>query len=81
MVKCFVDPSGIQTKNIRRNCEKNNVIKVQDCIQLSEKIEAKNYNYKFVEKYYTTIKWGGSKFPYFTLIPNESNVLDKLKRY
>jgi hypothetical protein len=77
LAKCIVEEKQMQTKEIRRQSEYNNVVKVLNGVQVSEKIEPKAEKYKFTERFYaSTAKFNG--FSYFVMIPNPSNVLTTL---
>lgn len=59
----------MHTKFLKRSTELNNVVRVSNAVQVSPKIEPRNHNYKFAEKFYYNItKY--SKFAYLVLIPN-----------
>lgn len=74
LAKCIGEEKEMHTKIIRRSNEVNNVKKVVNGVQVSEKIEPKNDNFKFPEKFYFNIQ-KYNKWPYLVLIPNEQNVL------
>lgn len=50
------------------------MIRVVPGVQVSEKIEPKNENFKFTDKFYFSAQ-KYNKWPYLVLIPNEANVL------
>ena len=79
LAKCVGEQKEMHTKIIRRNNEINSVIRVVPGVQVSEKIEPKNDNFKFTEKFYFSAQ-KYNKWPFLVLIPNEANVLASIHK-